>query len=125
MLLRAGSYEIAARIAFLAALAGVLLLALFPEWLLQDLGVTFTHHGKLIHAAAFAVLAALGSLGWTEHKAKLIVILAFSGVAIEVVQGAQLIGRGPDLFDWIADCAGTACGITIASWTKWLAGGLP
>ncbi|TIX55227.1 MAG: hypothetical protein E5V25_29265, partial [Mesorhizobium sp.] len=71
-------------------MAGVLLLALFPEWLLQNLGVTFTHHGKLIHVAAFTVLAALGSLGWTEHKTKLIVLLAFSGLAIEVVQGAQL-----------------------------------
>jgi hypothetical protein len=118
-LLRAGSYPIAARVAFLAALSGVLLLGLLPEWLLQDLSATFTHDGKLIHAAAFTVLATLAILGWTEHKAKLIVLLAFMGVAFEVVQGAQLIGRGPDVFDWIADCAGMACGITIASCTKW------
>lgn len=118
-MLRAGSYPIVARVAFLAALAGVLLLlTLFPGWLLRNLGVTFTHHGKLIHAAAFTVLAALASVGWMKHKAKLIVLLAFSGVAIEVVQGAQLIGRGPDVFDWIADCAGMACGISIASWTR-------
>ncbi|TIU78637.1 MAG: hypothetical protein E5W13_10415, partial [Mesorhizobium sp.] len=98
ILLRAGSYPIVARVAFLAALAGVLLLlALFPEWLLRNLGVTFTHHRKLIHVAAFTVLAALASVGWTKHKAKLFVLLAFSGVAIEVVQGAQLIGRGPDV----------------------------
>jgi hypothetical protein len=125
-LFRAGSYPIAARIAFFATLAGVLLFALLPDQLLQDLGVTFTfHHGKLAHAAAFAVLAALGSLGWTTHRAKLIVLLAFSGVAIEVLQGAQLIGRGTEVFDWIADCAGVACGITIASWAKWLARALP
>lgn len=83
------------------------------------------HHGKLIHAAAFAVLAALGRLGWTEYKATLIVLLAFSGLAIEVLQGAQLIGRGPDLIDWVADWAGIACRLTLAGWTQRLAGGRP
>ncbi|WP_292514252.1 hypothetical protein [Mesorhizobium sp.] len=81
--------------------------------------MTFTHDGKLIHSVAFTVLAASAILGWREHKAKLIVLLTFLGMAIEVVQGAQLIGRGPDVFDWVADCVGMACGITIASWTKW------
>lgn len=63
--------------------------------------MTFTHDGKLIHSVAFTVLAASAILGWREHKAKLIVLLTFLGVTIEVVQGAQLIGRGPDVFDWV------------------------
>ncbi|MER8927345.1 hypothetical protein [Mesorhizobium sp. M0859] len=115
-----------ARIAFPAAFAGVLLFALLPERLLQGLGLAFTFdHDKLNHAAAFVVLAALGSLGWPERKAKLIVLLVLTGAAIEGLQAVQLIGRDPDLFDWVADCAGIACGLTVAGWTKRLAGGLP
>ncbi|WP_244441196.1 hypothetical protein [Mesorhizobium sp. STM 4661] len=82
-------------------------------------------HDKLNHAAAFAVLTALGSLGWPEHKARLIVLLALTGAAIELLQGMQLIGRDMSMFDWFADCAGMACGLTVAGWTKRLAGGLP
>ncbi|MES0098408.1 hypothetical protein [Mesorhizobium sp. M0019] len=109
-----------------AAFAGVLLFALLPERLLQGLGLAFTFdHDKLNHAAAFVVLAALGSLGWPERKAKLIVLLVLTGAAIEGLQAVQLIGRDPDLFDWVADCAGIACGLMVAGWTKRLAGGLP
>ena len=109
----------AARIVFLVTLTGVLLLALLPVRLLPDLGMAVTFHDdKLNHAAAFAVLAALGSLGWPEHKARLIVVLAFTGAAIELLQGAQLIGRDMDVLDWVADCAGMACGLAIAGWTK-------
>lgn len=108
-----------ARIAFLVTLAGVLLLTLLPVRFLPDLGMAVTlHDDKLQHAIAFAVLAALGSLGWPGHKARLVVLLAFTGAAIEVLQGAQLIGRDLDGFDWVADCAGMALGLTIAGWTK-------
>ena len=108
-----------ARIVFLVNLAGVLLLTLLPARFLPELGDAVTlHDDKLQHAIAFAVLAALGSLGWPEHRAKLIFVLAFTGAAIELLQGSQLIGRDLDGFDWVADCAGVACGLTIAGWTK-------
>ncbi|MER8441065.1 hypothetical protein NKH36_05125 [Mesorhizobium sp. M1312] len=108
-----------ARFAFLVTLAGVLLLTLLPVRFLPDLGMAVTlHDDKLQHAIAFAVLAALGSLGWPEHTARLVVLLAFTGAAIEVLQGAQLIGRDLDGFDWVADCAGMAFGLTVAGWTK-------
>ncbi|MER8831075.1 hypothetical protein NKH73_31840 [Mesorhizobium sp. M0938] len=100
------------------------MLALLPVRLLPDLGMA-VHDDKLNHAAAFAVLAALGSLGWPEHKVRLIILLASIGAAIEILQGAQLIGRDLDALDWVADCAGMACGLTIASWTKRRVGGLP
>ena len=120
-MLRVDSYPIVVRTAFLVTLAGVLLLSLTPER--QELGFTFFHHDndKLNHVAAFAVLAALGSLGWPQHKAKLIVFLAFTGAAIEVLQGVQQIGRDPEVFDWLADCAGMACGLTIVGWAKKMA----
>lgn len=116
-MLRSDTYPVAARIVFLVTLAGVLLLAFLPVQLSPDIGWA-AHQDKLNHAAAFAVLAALGSLGWPERKVRLIVLLAFTGAAIEVLQGAQLIGRDMDAFDLVADCAGMAFGLTIASWTK-------
>lgn len=115
-----------ARIIFLVTLGFVLLLALSPARFLQEFGMAFTFdHDKLNHATAFAVLAALGSLGWPEHKARLIIPLALTGAAIELLQGMQLIGRDMSIFDWFADCAGVACGLTVAGWTKRLVGGLP
>ncbi|WP_245492989.1 MULTISPECIES: hypothetical protein [unclassified Mesorhizobium] len=92
---------------------------------LPDFGMAVTHDDKLNHAIAFVVLATLGSLGWPEHKTTLIVLLALTGAAIEVLQGAQLIGRDLDVFDWVADCAGMAFGLTVAGWTKGRVGGLP
>lgn len=118
-MLRLNSFPILARIVFLITLAVVLLLTLLPVRFLPDLGMAVTlHDDKLQHAIAFAVLAALGSLGWPGHKARLVVLLAFTGAAIEVLQGSQLIGRDLDGFDWVADCAGMALGLTIAGWTK-------
>jgi hypothetical protein len=115
-----------ARIVFLVTLTGVLLLALLPVRLLPDLGMAVMFHDdKLNHAIAFAVLAALGSLGWPEHKARLIIALAFTGAIIEVLQGVQLIARDLDGFDWLADCAGMALGLTIAGWTKRRVDGFP
>jgi glycopeptide antibiotics resistance protein len=125
-LFRLDSYPMVARTVFLVTLACVLLLTLLPVRFLPDLGMTVTlHDDKLEHAIAFAVLAALGSLGWPEHKTRLIVLLALTGAAIEVLQGAQFIGRDMDVFDWVADCAGMVCGLTIANWTKRRVGGLP
>ena len=113
-----------ARIVFPVTLAGVLLLTLLPARFLPDFGTAVTlYDDKLHHAIAFAVLAALGSLGWPGHRAKLIFVLAFTGAAIEVLQGSQLIGRDLDGLDWVADCVGMAFGLTIAGWTKRRVGG--
>jgi hypothetical protein len=118
-LLRLDSFPMLARIVFPATLAGVLLLTLLPARFLPDFGMAVTlHDDKLEHAIAFAVLAALGSLGWPEHRAKLIFVLAFTGAAIEVLQGSQLIGRDLDGFDWVADCAGMALGLTVAGTSR-------
>ncbi|MER8453919.1 hypothetical protein NKJ46_30250 [Mesorhizobium sp. M0166] len=123
-MLRVRPFPIAARTAFLVTLAGVLVLALSPVWLLQNFGFGLTSHDdKLNHAAAFVVLTAIGSLAWPEHRARLIVFLALTGAAIEILQGMQIISRDMDIFDWFADCVGIACGLAIASWTKKLVRG--
>ena len=124
-MLRVDSYPIVARTAFPFTLVGVLLLALLPERLLEILDMAFTsNHDKLNHAAAFAVLAALGSLGWPEQKARLVVFLLLIGAAIEILQGTQLIARDRDVFDWLADCAGMICGLVVAGLITRLVGAL-
>ncbi|TIT04411.1 MAG: hypothetical protein E5W98_21390 [Mesorhizobium sp.] len=73
-----------------------------------------------LHAAAFVVLTAIGSV---ERRARLIIFLALTGAGIEILQGTQIISRDMDIFDWFADCVGIACGLAIASWTKKLVSG--
>lgn len=110
-----------ARAAFLSTLAVVLLLALLPDHLLHALGLAFTsHHDKLNHAAAFATLSALGSLGWPQQVVRLAVLLALTGAAIEILQ--CVTGRDMSVFDWFADCAGMAYGLRTMSWVNEILG---
>jgi len=121
-LLQVSFYQSVARAAFLPTLAVVLLLALLPDHLLHALGLAFTsHHDKLNHAAAFATLSALGSLGWPQQVVRLAVLLALTGAAIEILQ-CVITGRDMSVFDWFADCAGMAYGLRTMSWVKEMLG---
>jgi len=120
-LLQVSFYQSVARAAFLPTLAVVLLLALLPDHLLHALGLAFTsHHDKLNHAAAFATLSALGSLGWPRQVVRLAILLALTGAGIEILQG--ITGRDMSVFDWFADCAGMAYGLRTISWVKEMLG---
>ncbi|WP_033838407.1 VanZ family protein [Mesorhizobium loti] len=113
-------YSAAERIAFIVTLIAVLVLALLPVPRLKEFGIDIGfHYDKLNHASAFAVLAFLGSLGWPRHKASVIVFLALVGAAIEALQGTSLIQRDLDVFDWVADCVGMACGLLAAVCANW------
>ncbi|ESX15396.1 VanZ family protein [Mesorhizobium sp. LSJC255A00] len=112
-------YQSMARAAFLSTLAVVLLLALLPDHLLHALAFT-SHHDKLNHAAAFATLSALGSLGWPQQVVRLAVLLAFTGAAIEILQ--SVTGRDMSVFDWFADCAGMAYALRTMSWVNEILG---
>jgi hypothetical protein len=117
------AYRAATRLLFLGTLAAVLLLALLPVQRLKELGLGFGFGSdKLNHAAAFAALAVLGHLGWPNRKAALIALLAVLGILIEVLQGLPLIARDLDILDWVADCAGLACGSAIAVGAKSMLG---
>jgi hypothetical protein len=106
------SYSIAERIAFVITFIAVVVLALLPAARLQEFDIDIGFHSdKLNHAAAFAVLTFLGSLGWPDSKSRLVVFLAVVGAAIEVLQGLSLIARDVDVLDWIADCVGIAFGL--------------
>jgi hypothetical protein len=120
-LLQLTTYQSVARAAFLPTLAVVLLLALLPDQLLRALGFAFpSHHDKLNHAAAFATLSALGSLGWPQQVVRLAVLLALMGAAIEILQG--ITGRDMSVFDWFADCVGMAYGLRTMNWVKEILG---
>jgi hypothetical protein len=107
-------YSIFERIAFVITFIAVVVLALLPAGHLREFDIDIGFHSdKLNHGAAFAVLTFLGSLGWPDRKTRLIVFLAFVGAAIEVLQGLSLIARDVDVLDWVADCAGIACGLLL------------
>lgn len=114
-------YSVAERVAFLVTLIAVLVLALLPVPRLKEFGIDVGfHYDKLNHASAFAVLTFLGGLGWPDRKTRLIVFLALVGAAIEVLQGTALIARDLDVFDWVADCVGMACGLVAVICANWI-----
>ena len=62
---------------------------------------------KLLHAAAFFLLAALGLGVWQDRFwLRLILGLVLLGALIEVLQSSPTIGRDAELYDWFADIAG-------------------
>lgn len=72
---------------------------------------------KWNHLLAFAVLSSLATLGWTTaHRRHRVVAagLVGYGVLIEVVQ-AFVPGRSAELADVVADAAGIALGLALAS----------
>ncbi|MER9746030.1 hypothetical protein [Mesorhizobium sp. M0140] len=114
-------YPAAERIAFFGTLIAVLALALLPIPRLEEYGIDIGFRSdKLNHAGAFAVMTFLGGLGWPDRKTRLIVFLAMVGAAIEVLQGTTLIRRDLDVFDWVADCAGIACGLVAVICVNWI-----
>jgi len=115
------SCSVVLRTAFVVTFVAVLILALLPEPWLEQFGIDVGFSDdKLNHASAFAVLAALGSLGWPKRKLWLVIFLAAVGAAIEVLQGTSEIARDFDVFDWVADCIGIAFGLVVAGCATWL-----
>lgn len=72
---------------------------------------------KLVHLAAYAVLALLASVCWSAWRTPLrkldllglFAVLAFYAALDELTQPP--FGRQTDVLDWIADLVGIACGI--------------
>jgi hypothetical protein len=109
-------YSVTERAAFVITLIAVLVLALLPVPRLKEFGLDIGfHYDKLNHATGFAALMFLGSLGWPERKARLIIFLALLGAMIEFLQATSLIQRDFDMLDWVADCVGIACGFIAAT----------
>lgn len=87
---------------FVLALIGAFWLALRPA---PDLIQIVSWQDKIEHAALFAGLLVLGSLGWQDRLFRLVIGLLCYGAAMEVAQSftAHRVG---DVWDWLADAAG-------------------
>lgn len=75
----------------------------------------FPSADKVQHAVAYAVLAWLGLQAGYRSKRWLASGLLALGGAIEVAQGLTET-RTAEWLDWLADAAGIAAGLAIASW---------
>ncbi len=102
---------VAWRSVFVAALVGILVLALMPsaggaDW--------FPQADKLRHAAAFVALWAIGRRAGLRPTWALVLGLLAFGIAIELLQ-ALSPGRESSVADVLADAVGIAAG-------RWLLG---
>lgn len=94
----------ACRALFFLAAAAVLGAALTPP---EDHPPELFGWDKANHASAFAVLMALGVLGFPKARAPVIGLsLALFGGAIELLQATPLVHRDADPMDLLADAAG-------------------
>jgi VanZ family protein len=99
------------RAGFAVCILVVCVLSLIPDDEVPD--VVFSD--KVHHLVAYAVIAALGMLGYRGPRAAVAVVIgsiALGGL-IEIGQ-RHVPGRSPDLLDFVADVAGVAVGLILA-----------
>lgn len=101
-----------ARPLWAAALTVVIVGTLMPA---EDMPPTPDLSDKLLHFAAYLVLATLGVIGWPELRYRLPFGLILLGFALEVMQGTLVPGRHFDWFDALANAAGA--GLVLAATT--------
>lgn len=69
---------------------------------------------KANHALAFLVLTVLTGLGWPRlSQAWLVTLMVLAGVAVELIQGLDAVGRDADAMDVVADGVGILAGLAI------------
>jgi VanZ family protein len=99
------------RTGFAVCILIVCVLSLLPEDEVPD--VAFSD--KVHHLIAYAVIAALGMLGYRGPRAAVAVVIgsiALGGL-LEIGQG-YVPGRYPDMLDFVANAAGVAVGLILA-----------
>lgn len=92
----------------LAVLAAVTLIALFPSG--DPPSSTFRWGDKIEHFMAFGVLTSLFGIFWTLPRSRLVVLLFFYGLGIELVQ-LFIPSRVASTLDLLADVAGILFGL--------------
>jgi VanZ family protein len=71
---------------------------------------------KANHMAAFFTLSMLFALGWRRTPlARIALILAAFGAAIEISQMIPMLHRDAEFADWVADVAATVVGLLFAA----------
>lgn len=105
--------------------AAVLYLTLAPKPLPDNDINWFKHTDKIVHAVMMAGVYLAVALDYIKHRRQpcglppaalgciLAAVIVFGG-SIELLQGAMDMGRGCDLYDFIADSAGACSGYLIS-----------
>jgi VanZ family protein len=104
-----------ARLAWLVAVCGVLVLSLLPGKHLPPQVLDIWD--KAQHAFGFVVLTVLGVLSYPSRAARTAAGLLVLGVLIEVAQ--SMTGwRYGEVADWVADVVGVAIGLPLGLYTN-------
>ena len=101
----------------IASLALVLVMSLRPA---INAG-SVPHMDKMVHLAAYAVLAGLFRLGWPNLWGGVIFLcLAIFGIGIEILQHVMALGRTGSIADTLANLAGAALALIFFHffWTR-------
>ncbi|MCP2671788.1 hypothetical protein NHF40_12695 [Maricaulaceae bacterium EIL42A08] len=108
-----------ARLALLAALILITILALIPG---TEGRPTLIGWDKLDHVTSFAALALLARAGWPmARRAPTAVALFGYGIAIELGQSTDFVGRTASFSDLAANGVGIVLGLALAFWLARLA----
>lgn len=103
-----------ARLALLAALTLITILALIPG---TEGSPTLIGWDKLDHVTSFAALALLARSGWPmARRAPTAVALFAYGIAIELGQSTDFVGRTASFSDLAANGVGIVLGLALAFW---------
>ncbi len=106
-------------------IVAVIYLTLFPDPLPETDMPFIEGMDKVVHGIMmFGVITSL-SFDYIRHKrlsvkmplGRLLVFLAFTvvfGAVIEVAQEMMALGRGGDMYDFVADCIGAIFGMAVA-----------
>jgi len=97
------------QILFVALLAGLLVLSLYPS--IQ--GPDVPEGGdKLAHFLMYFTLAAVGAIGWPSRTTLALLALPLLGFGLEVAQ-IPIPGRGFEWGDALANSIGAFCGVAV------------
>ena len=100
---------------FWAALAFTLIMALLP----QPPQLPGNLSDKVQHVAAFAMLAALGSVAYPSAPVvRLLVGLSAFGALIELLQSLPELNRDSDPLDWVAGSVAAALVLALFHWWR-------
>ena len=104
-----------------AVVAAVLVLTLAPISLSGSAVSRIPYGDKIVHFLMFGGLAGVAlfdltrpwrSVPWVMMGVAAVSATAFGGL-IEIIQGTEMIGRGRELWDLVADAAGAATGVLV------------
>jgi VanZ family protein len=108
-------FEGALRILFWLGLVFAVIMALLPKPPALPVEVG----DKVQHMIAFATLAGLAGLGYSQTRLRVILlILAGVGAFIEVGQMIPSLHRDAEMIDWLADCASSLAVLALVYWAR-------